>query len=322
MKIIQKPELRNVSGYNNAIECATDILTKCDGIISVYQFGGIQSPGISDIDLFAVFEDNVKCERNIIKTLPTEFQYYWTHGIAGLSYSFYQKNSSYTLWHNYKTLWGENISSEQTISEQELIVLKQQIALEFLLKNYIDLNVQKTYGTLKLRPTLQALKGLVYDFEFLGITSGEVHQYFSDLRRYINEWFSQEWYEDKTSEWFLDFLSYYEKVLPGLFSDKEIFIPFKEKYMFSKNIEIKNAKDLKFTHHGISLPVNLFLDQKKFYNLHHRLNNFKFYFPITNKPHSPILNDRYNFMLNMKKYNSQYLPNFMSQTSSFLSNLF
>ena len=57
----------------------------------------------------------------------------------------------------------------------ELSAMKVQVALEFLLKFYVTLGIQRAYGVIRMRDVLLHVKALQYDLEFLGINEGAVH---------------------------------------------------------------------------------------------------------------------------------------------------
>ena len=61
LTFIDYPKFVPRAEYDKAIDRMVEKLKKIQGIVSVYQIGSINDPGISDIDLVAVFEDKISC---------------------------------------------------------------------------------------------------------------------------------------------------------------------------------------------------------------------------------------------------------------------
>ena len=176
--------------YERAINQMVERLIKYPGLLSIYQIGSISIPGISDIDMVAVFQDDAACDRNPLKELSRSERYLFVHGLYGVSTKHFHKAQCYTFFHNYNLLWGERLSFwGKNLSKKKIRTLKIQIALEYLLKVYINITVERTYGIVKVRNLLLHTKALLYDLEFLGISSGRLYDLVEGMVTSRNNWF-------------------------------------------------------------------------------------------------------------------------------------
>jgi hypothetical protein len=63
---IPKPVDR--SEYESCMKRMTEKLLRISGVKSIFQVGGINTPGISDIDYYIVFKDGFTCTENRLMT--------------------------------------------------------------------------------------------------------------------------------------------------------------------------------------------------------------------------------------------------------------
>ena len=139
--------------YENTVDKIVDFLKEEDSIKAIYRLGNVNHPGISDIDLVVVFKDGTSCQLNPDHHLNADDKYLLTHEIFGASETQFKKVIRYSFWDNLECIWGEAIELDEDqvrLSEEEAAFYKIQIGLEFLLKNYIELSVQRKYGVIKL----------------------------------------------------------------------------------------------------------------------------------------------------------------------------
>ena len=60
MRIVDIPQKFDEDAYHIAMDRQVQALSKVEGVKSIYQIGGLSTPGISDIDLVVVFEEGFK----------------------------------------------------------------------------------------------------------------------------------------------------------------------------------------------------------------------------------------------------------------------
>mgnify|MGYP001155231725 CR=1 FL=1 len=314
MKIIDFPLEYSVKNYELAIQAHVEELSKVQEVKSVYQIGGLSTPGISDIDLVVVFEDGFEYQTNPRLVNSGIANYLFTHGLYGTSHLYFSESLKFTFFHNFKLLYGEDLNLNNVISNSNQKLLKEQIALEFLFKMYVNLIVQKSYNTIKLRSIFLHIKALHYDFEFLNIQPKKVLKFVEEGIALRNNWFSGEVSKKDVKKWFKLFFTEYESFLKTLLIDFPLYTPSLE-FKIAPNIEIVNAKTLSYSKEGIVFPDTFNILDKKYFKALNRINNFKIEVPI--KTEAPeIIKDYFRYADIVSGYNKKHIPHFMSLTSS------
>lgn len=323
LRFINRPTFVPREIYAKANDFLIDYFKQEPSLLSIYQFGNITSPGVSDIDLLLVFKDGEKCLLNGFEKLPEQYSYLFTHGMMALNEKHFRANHHFTLWSDYVYLAGANIAMDlkEQKTEEEIHALKIQTALEFLVANYIALKVQLTYGIIRLRSLLQHMKGIIYDLEFLNVNSGIVYDQLLELKHWIKNWFQLNPTDKQIEKWIFDFDKTYEAFVKEMFHQHQLYLPKMDNYFMARNSILINRNKVGYKHKGIVLPKQLSIIGKKYSNLQNRFNRFEFYFPIVNEHPIAIVKERFQFLQEMKKYNREHLPNFMTITTSITSKI-
>jgi hypothetical protein len=303
--------------YHRAIGYMLDYLRSMDGVIAVYQVGGISTPGISDVDLVAVFEDGSRCFANPMRDLPSSWRYLFTHGLYGVLKEHFSGAIHYSFFQGFKHIWGLRLSLEvERLNNDDIRKLKTQIALEYLVRWFISLSVERTYGILRLRGLLLHAKAALFDLEFLNVQQGRLRDMileFIGLRR--------SWFENKPRDQRLILLidQLYEELesfLRRSLSDRLLYLPSKGPVYLSRNITILPAVNFKVEHRGFPLPPHLKKLGRKYFNLQHRFNRFVFFLPFQYKNIPQILEASFQFRRTMAEHNQASLPNFLPLSTS------
>lgn len=302
--------------YAKANELLIGHLRRLPGLISIIGFGTVSSPGISDIDLLAIFEDGHSATFNARDVLPDRYGYLVTHNIAAMSRSHYLESPRFTAWHRQESLWGDNIAAtyNYTWSPEEKQALRIQTAVEFLITNYVDMTTQHTYGIIKLRSMLQHLKALKFDLEFLGIDAGPVYDKVNELRGWIDRWF--ELAPDKRSlgSWLSGFFADYERFTEAALREHPLYLPPRPVYQLSANTRLLPGPAVSRSHTGVVLPSTFGALGRRFFNLQHRLNRFVFTAPIVHSHPVPLIEERYRFFQRVRDYHRLHLGQFITLT--------
>lgn len=323
LKYINRPSLIDRKLYDDATQWMIKQISGYEGAKSFYRFGNITVPGISDLDLLVVFENNEHCDKNGFEGLPEAFKPLFTHRIMAVSEDHFYKNNHYTLWSDHILLWGEDLEKDKHDfkSEQDLKALKVQTAIEFLIANYIDLKIQLTYKTINLRSLLQHMKGIIYDLDYLGIDSGHVMNQLRELKHVIQLWFTQTPSDKALNIWITEFDRAYDEFCYDIFMRHPMYLPQMNEYKVARNVVLSKAETLSFKHKGTLLPSFLTRMGKKITRLQNRFNSFEFTMPLTHVSSLPIIEERFAFLKEMKLYNKKYLPEFMTITTSITSKI-
>lgn len=314
MRVVDIPEKFNEDAYHKAIGKQVEVLSKVEGVVSIYQIGGLSTPGISDIDLVVVFKDGYHYDVNPRVNNDSIGNYLFTHGLYGASEKDFQQCLKFTFFHNFRLLHGADFSLENTTSASDQLILKEQIALEFLFKMYVNIVVQKSYNVIKLRALFLHIKALPYDFEFLDIHPEELIKLVEKGITIRNTWLTGNISKSEVIKWFKQFFSAYELFLVSLFKDYKIYASYLN-FKIAPNIEINNSDLLGFSKKGVVLPDPFNFLDKKYFKVLNRFNEFKIKVPL--KIDAPeIVNEYFSYADEVADYNKKHIPYFMTLTSS------
>jgi hypothetical protein len=302
--------------YARANELLIGHLRQLPGLASIIGFGTVSSPGISDIDLLAVFEDGCDATFNARDVLPAEYGYLVTHNVAAMSRSHYLESPRFTAWHRQESLWGENLAAAYhcSWSPAEEQALRVQTAVEFLITNYVDMAIQQTYGIIKLRSTLQHLKALKFDLEFLAIDSGPVCDKVNELRGWIDRWFDLTPRERSIGGWLAQFFSDYESFTAAALRENPLYLPRRPVYQLSANARLLAGPSVSRHHSGLVLPSAFGALGRRFFNLQHRLNRFAFTAPMVHSHPVALIEERYRFFARVREYHRLHFGQFITLT--------
>jgi hypothetical protein len=312
MRLTDFPRFVSFAEYESAIAAMAQSLARLPGIMTIYQIGGVSHPGISDIDLYAVFEDNASCAIDPLRNLPDGHDYLFIHNIFGTSAGHFAESQRYPFFHKYQLLHGkEQRVAEAANSEEERRSLEFQSALEYMIKLYVNMTVERTYGILRVRGVLLHARALAYDLDSLGVTSGRLHDLAVQALSWRQHWFERtpsdrefmEWHEalhQTLLEWLGEFLPEYPLYLPT-WADRH----------FARNMSLEPSSRFVHQHRGMTLPSFLGGVGRKYFNLQHRINRFTFFVPITDKASCPALQRRHEFIGRANEYNGRLLRSFI-----------
>ena len=199
-----------------------DRLIKFNGVIAVYQIGSMRTPGISDIDMVVVFKEGACCDIDPRNDCSREDLYLFSHGLFGVSEKYLNDSQKYTFFHDYKHLWGEEIFAETSLHVDDSLnaQIKTQIAIEYLLKIFISMTVERTFGIYKVRGLLLQAKALTYDLEFLNIENHSIIELIDKITGWRNDWFIKKINTEELNHWIDEFYKEIYSLLKNLFQKK------------------------------------------------------------------------------------------------------
>lgn len=137
-KVVDLPKQIKKKIYYNYIEKYVDTVKKIEGVISIYQMGGITNPGISDIDLIVVVEDHFKVsEYNKLSvrkvfTNDTIANYLFIHDVVILDINSFINVEYIGYFSGLKLLYGENIKINK-LNNIERKVVQFSIISDFII---------------------------------------------------------------------------------------------------------------------------------------------------------------------------------------------
>jgi len=259
----------------------------------------------------------VAVERNFLEGLTDDERYLFIHNLYGISENNFDEAQEYVFYFNYKFLAGNELKIKNAIQDSDLLSMKKQVALEFLLKFYITVHLQEEYGVIRMRDLLLHLKALQYDLEFLGITNGIISDGVAHVLQWRNNWFNVPPAKSYVVKWMNNFLPALNELADDVFQNHSLYLPPQQEYKIAKNIQlIPSSGKITMERKGMLLPVQLSGFGKKYFRLQNKLNNFRVQVPVRTDSIPPVLERKFQFEKKIVAYNKKFLPHFLPLTSS------
>lgn len=316
-KLIDKPQFVSREIYNEVTDKLVSKLISNTNVISIYTIGHVGNPGISDIDMLIIVKDNCMLADNFRVDMSGQEKYLFLHQPYACSKSGFIKAETFSFFHNYNLVHGKDIRTAANLNTTEIDILKKQTALEFLLKMYMQLFIQKKYKILRVRDLLLHGKALIYDLEFLNISSGNLFQLVQKVIEWRKDWFNKTPTDNELIEWFDGlFLELHLRFTTNkLFS--EISFPESKTYSIAKNIRLKARSNIfKVNHSGLLVPFLSTISSKRGVKILNKLNLFEFEVPSSIIQTPSIITERFESEAMLRSYGKQFLPHFLPMTSS------
>lgn len=315
--IIDQPHPVADSFYVQSLEAMVERLKVTGLIRTIYQIGGVSSPGISDLDMVVVFKHGASTAQNFLSGLNAEERYLFIHNLYGISEDHFAAAEKFAFYNRYQLLWGEDVQTNIRLPESDIEAMKIQIALEYMLKMYITIQVQHSYRVLRMRDILLHVKALDYDLEFLGITSGPVKGWVNRVMEWRKNWFSAAPSHIELIHWWEGFFHDFNVLLVDILNKNRFYLPSQESYRIAKNISLLPSESHVSTmRNGFILPAVFTFLGKKYFRLQNRLNQFQIQFPVKSTHIPDVLEKRFQFEQTIVDYNKHFLPHFLPITSS------
>jgi hypothetical protein len=291
-------------------------------VLSVYQVGGIRTPGISDVDLCVIFADGARCPADPLAGLEAHDRYLFPHAQFGLCRRHFALSRRYPFFHDFRLLWGDNWGEHPEVSpaaaderpnEREAQVVNVQTGLEYLLKMYASMTVEQTYGIARVRNQLLLGRALSYDLDYVGITSGRIVDLVRQIAEWRDAWFLKAPPRRAIIAWFREFHAVLGDALAGLFARHRLYVPAWADLRFAANMELVPAERFRCEHSGLALPAAFAGLGRRFFNFQHRFNHFRFHVPLDagEGVDRGELQRRHELVSEMMEYNRLHLPHFM-----------
>lgn len=311
MKLTGYPKFVPEQRYQQAISEMADRLSRAPGIVAVYQVGGVGTPGISDIDIYAIFEDDISCPFDPLEQLGRDDRYLFIHGQFGACRRAFSSLYRYGFFHDYRLLWGEELSpAVADHSHADLDMIQSQAGLEYLVKAWISLSVERSYGIIRIRNLLLVTKALLYDFEYLGLHEGALVDLVRRLVTWREAWFDRRPATAEIKDWIETFHSALQSWLGETLQRKPLCIPGWAGLRIAANMVLEPGHALESIHRGMTLPPCFGGLGRRYFNVQHRFNSFCFRLPIRSQDIPRVLLERHEAVAEALDYNHRYLQHF------------
>ena len=314
MHIIDQPRCVPRSTYESLIEKIAQSLIASPAVQSIYQVGSVRHPGISDLDLVCVFQGEGTVNTNIRQQLNEDERYILTHNLFGIHHNQLKQGFKYSFYTGYRLVDGEDMNIAKNPVDLIDPEIKRQIALEFMLKMYISMYTQITYGTIKLRAFLLEAKAIAFDLEILNLEQHPLADMVNRVNRWRDEWFDKSPSHKEVALLFKSFFSGLEEILSTQMLENEVYLPYEE-VAISRNIGIQPGKAFQMDHRGFSISAFMPIMSRKLLNLQNRFNTFTLKAPYSTHFKGTVFEERFLFYEQLWAENKQNYPHFIPPTT-------
>lgn len=227
-EVLDIPKFVDIKVYDEYIDKYVRKAKSIKDVVSIYQMGSISNPGISDIDLIVIVEDNFNVVeyqklsvRNIFKN-DSIANYLFIHDVMILDKKSFKNIQYINYCTNLKLLYGKDIEFT-SLSKEESKVVQFSIIVDFIISRLHQFENFKQNKVFFVRGNIvraSSLKHSIKLAENIGIEfdSNNILKYMMDIR---NNWFKDEdinkvqEYFDKSIKYFYELIlacaEYFEK---------------------------------------------------------------------------------------------------------------
>ncbi|TNE55614.1 MAG: hypothetical protein EP338_02250 [Bacteroidetes bacterium] len=317
-RLIDPPLSRTQADYDRISEKLLNLLAKQPGLCSLYALGNVSEPGISDLDLLCVFEDNIHCSLQISSLLSAEERYLLPHAPFASSLRNLDAALNQTYFTNFKLLSGTDVIQEKGLHENKSADLKQQIALEFILIFYISLHRQIQLKNVKWRGFLLSCKALKFDLQLLNIHTGPIHSLVEECIQLRQQFFTYSLHEAETKSRQLIEQVYKEcrLFLSETLHELPFFLP-QAQFQIARNISIVKSDHFQVKQQGFSLPGLFSFGGKYYHKIENRFSNFEFHVPYQLPAPGSKQEERFAKLSEIRCEQQSFFPNFIPLSTGF-----
>jgi hypothetical protein len=316
VQIINKPIPLQRSDYDDLIKKIVDRFSDKEEVLSIYQLGHVKDIGISDLDVVVIFKNNSSCDVNFHEGLNVQEKSILTHNLFGVTEDTLQASLAYNYFDNFKLLAGKDLAIDPDPANDLPQELQVQIAYEFLHKFFVALDVQVSYGILKMRSFLLSAKAVMFDLRILGIKEGALFDMVNNVISWRKEWFTDPPSNSEVSKFVKQFHQELEDLLNDQLPDNNYYLP-KTSFKISGNIEVAHGPKLFSDRKGFVFPLVFSFLGKKYFNLQNRFNSFRYEAPFTTPEKNSLFDDRFAFYKQAYLMNRSNYPHFIPLSTGF-----
>ena len=307
MKFIDRPLPLPSEAYDRALERMTGRLRRLPGLTGLYRLGSIKDPGISDIDLLAVFEDHYATRFDPRRHLTRTDRYLFAHRLFGLCERDFQCLMSRPSFFCLTPLFGPappELGSDNGTGSQ----IRTQIALEYLIGLWITLVMQKRMSTIKLRSLFLQVNAALIDLKALDRHGGELFA----LAKQVRQW-RKSWVNDigALAQWIENLLDALDREMRSLLLDYPFYHQSGGRYRLSANVTVLNDLRVGYVCRTRG-PFRRFpaAGSKRVYNALNRLHRYTFHFPVKDVRSVASLHEKFAQEHRARAHNRAHLPHF------------
>ncbi len=316
MRLANVPVVVSLDEYDSNIDRILDELRSIDSVVSVYQVGSVSSPGISDIDLWVIFEEASTCTRDPREVLNSTGKYLFSHNLFGTTQSVFATAQKFGFFHNYRLLFGDEQQLTSMVDcpdSKTFQDVKQQEAIEYLVKAFQVATIEKSLGVVNTRNLLLYAKALYYDLDVLAdsLSDESLRVVLDDIMALRAAWFRCSPDRNQIARLHDRYCSALNVTLNQFFEVRRFWHPNPGRMDLPGSISMVSSEILTTKISGMRLPGWLLSRNRRLVNLQRRMMRWEFGIPMSAAASSPLLLERFELISSAKAWNKKHLPHFI-----------
>ena len=313
--VVNWPQRRDVTDYQQAIERMRLRIEKLDGVVAIYQIGGLSAPGVSDIDMVVVWNDGAATD---FQPLDGADRYLFTHTLFAVTETSFRESQPFNLFHNYKLLFGKEVSVPIETADSDRSLIKRQIALEYLVRMLVNNMVANHHRLLDVRSLLLQANAIRYDLDFLSVTSGSLFDSVSTIIDWRQSWVAANELPSSKEfvQWYREFDHGLECLVEQESKEFPIHLPDKPSFRMGRNIDIERSEHVARKATGLKVPGALVQHNRFAKRLNNRLAKFRLDLPWDSDRIPETVLEMFKLNQRMKAETTAQMPAFFPLTSS------
>ncbi|UCE75379.1 MAG: hypothetical protein JSV56_06680 [Methanomassiliicoccales archaeon] len=188
------PKKLDMKSYKSSIDEFISMASKINNLKAIYRAGSISVPGISDIDLFVVFENNAQKVNTInLKNLSPATQQVVGHDIGYLRKEIFEKFDLFLFVHEpLEFLYGVKIEYQNINKIEDKSLIKSIMIFEWLIHKTLHLQRYQYEKKIPVRILLNKLWSFIYTLRLMEeVTSNKFGEdYIKDISGLRTNWFN------------------------------------------------------------------------------------------------------------------------------------
>jgi hypothetical protein len=214
--------------------------------------------------------------------------------------------------HGYRRLYGTTWSWQEGSRDPAVaMALKEQSAMEFLVKNLLDVYVQFEYRVVKVRALLQHVKGLHLDLSLLQIMDSSLNTLTDRTLALIDDWFQVRDVEPCVVELITELLPALRDAVDETMRRLHLYSPSEGPLYVAGNMIIDSGSSVALRHRGVRIPpLPGLVEGRRHFNAQHRVNRFRLGIPVSVAPVGSYYAKRFDFLRRAKLFVNGRFPAF------------
>lgn len=311
VRLVDYPRLVDRAAYDNAIAEAVSEWRRDPAVAAIYRFGAVAAPGISDLDLLVVVEDEREVVLDPLGRLSATSRYLFTHAPFAVTKKLFRRAVEMFPSDRLDLLWSTNGTMIEAAAGSAIAgVIARQTALEYLLANYIIRAVEARYGIVSVRSVLLSSYALRHDLALLGEPRAPIALLVQQLGEWRAQWFQQRVTREQIVDWVTRFVSALGAFLQDALQRHPVAVPDDHCGKYARHIRVVVGNRLDIRHRGLVLPPRLGALGRRFVRAQHRLNRFRVTIPATLSSPGSALDARFRLYRELSAERRRWYPQF------------